>query len=49
MKTKRSYTMGARARAVEETRRRILDATAALSEHRRIASISLTEANSSPR
>lgn len=43
MKTKRSYTMGARARAVEETRRRILDATAALSEHRRIASISLEE------
>jgi AcrR family transcriptional regulator len=43
MKTKRSYTMGARARAVEETRRRILDATATLSEHHRIAAISLEE------
>ncbi|HEX2895859.1 MAG TPA: helix-turn-helix domain-containing protein [Marmoricola sp.] len=43
MKTKRSYTMGARARAVEDTRRRILDATAALSEHRRIAAISLED------
>ena len=43
MKTRRSYTMGARARAVEETRRRILDATAALSGHRRIATISLED------
>lgn len=43
MKTKRSYTMSARARAVEETRRRILDATATLSEHRRIAAISLDD------
>jgi AcrR family transcriptional regulator len=43
MKTKRSYTMGARARAVEDTRRRILDATATLSEHRRIAAISLED------
>lgn len=43
MKTTRSYTMGARARAVEETRRRILDATAALSGERRIAAISLDD------
>jgi AcrR family transcriptional regulator len=43
MKTRRTYTMGARARAVEETRRRILDATVALSEHRRIAAISLDD------
>jgi AcrR family transcriptional regulator len=43
MKTTRSYTMGARARSVEETRRRILDATAALSEQRRIAAISLED------
>jgi AcrR family transcriptional regulator len=43
MKTKRSYTMDARARAVEETRRRILEATAALSEHRRIAAMSLED------
>ena len=43
MKTRRSYTMGARARAVEETRRRILGATAALSEDRRLAAISLDD------
>ena len=43
MNIRRSYTMGARARAVEETRRRILDATVTLSEHRRIATISLED------
>lgn len=43
MKTTRSYTMGARAQAVEETRRRILDGTVALAEHRRLAAISLED------
>jgi AcrR family transcriptional regulator len=43
METRRSYTMGARARAVEETRRRILGATAGLAEDRRIAAISLDD------
>jgi AcrR family transcriptional regulator len=41
MNTTRSYTMGARALAVEETRRRILQATFDLATDRRIADISL--------
>jgi AcrR family transcriptional regulator len=41
MKTKRAYTMGARAQAVEATRRRILDATFALAQSTRIADIGL--------
>lgn len=43
MNTKRSYTMGARAAAVEETRRRILDTAVELSTERRIATISLDD------
>jgi AcrR family transcriptional regulator len=43
MKTTRSYTMGARAQAVEQTRQRILEATAELAESRRIAAISLED------
>jgi AcrR family transcriptional regulator len=41
MKTTRSYTMRARAAAVEETRRRILDATYDLSTRRLLSDISL--------
>ena len=41
MKTTRRYTMGARADAVRETRRRILEATFALAQERLIAEISL--------
>jgi AcrR family transcriptional regulator len=47
MATTRSYTMGARARSVEETRHRILDALATLAGERRIASISLDDVASS--
>jgi AcrR family transcriptional regulator len=43
MNTKRTYTMTARARAVEQTRTSILDATVALSGERRIAAISLDD------
>ena len=43
MKTRRSYTMGARAQAVQETRRRILDATWRLSTEQVLASISLED------
>ena len=41
MKTKRSYTMTARARSAEETRRRILESAAQLATERRIGEISL--------
>jgi AcrR family transcriptional regulator len=41
MKSTRSYSMGARAQAVEETRRRILEATFALAAGRVISAISL--------
>jgi AcrR family transcriptional regulator len=41
MKTTRTYTMTARARAVEETRTRILDATVALVGERMAADVSL--------
>jgi AcrR family transcriptional regulator len=41
MKTTRKYTMGARAQAVEETRRRILQAVIALSGERPFAEITL--------
>jgi AcrR family transcriptional regulator len=41
MKTTRKYTMGARARAVEETRRRIVDALIALAGERPFAEITL--------
>ena len=43
MKTTRKYTMGARAEAVEETRRRILDALVRLAETRPFAEISLDD------
>jgi AcrR family transcriptional regulator len=43
MKTTRKYTMGARAHAVEETRRRILDALVRLAETRPFAEISLDD------
>ena len=43
MKTTRKYTMGARAEAVEETRRRILDALVGLAETRPFAEISLED------
>jgi AcrR family transcriptional regulator len=43
MKTKRSYTMGARAQAVEETRRRILDALFELASERTFPDISLDD------
>jgi AcrR family transcriptional regulator len=43
MKTKRTYTMTARARAVEKTRRRILGATFELSDRRKISAISLED------
>src|SRR5689334_21401170 len=43
MKTTRSYTMGARAEAVERTRRGILDATVALHRQRRTADIGLDD------
>ncbi len=43
MKTSRSYTMGARAEAVAETRRRILTATFELANDRLIAAISLDD------
>jgi AcrR family transcriptional regulator len=43
MATTRTYTMGARARSVEQTRRRILDASVTLTERRRIATISLDD------
>ncbi|MFW0793334.1 hypothetical protein AAFP30_05940 [Gordonia sp. CPCC 205515] len=41
MKTKRAYTMGARAEAVQETRRRIMQATFDLAHIQPIAAISL--------
>ena len=41
MKTTRKYTMGARARAVEETRRRIVDALVALAGERPFTEITL--------
>src|SRR5688572_25561332 len=41
MKTTRSYTMTTRARATEQTRTRILDATADLAGERMVADISL--------
>jgi AcrR family transcriptional regulator len=41
MKTTRKYTMGARAQAVEETRRRILDSLIALAGERPFADITL--------
>lgn len=43
MKTTRQYQMGARAAAVAQTRRRILDAALALSTTRRIAAIPLED------
>ena len=43
MKTTRTYTMSARARAVEQTRTRILDAVVSLSGQRRLAAISLDD------
>jgi AcrR family transcriptional regulator len=43
MKTTRKYTMGARAQAVEETRRRILDALVRLAETLPFAEISLDD------
>lgn len=43
MKTKRTYTMGARARAVEETRQRILQALFSLSRTRMFPDISLED------
>ena len=43
MKTKRSYTMGARAQAVEQTRRRILDALFDLAGERTFPDISLDD------
>ncbi|GAA3825793.1 TetR/AcrR family transcriptional regulator [Nocardioides panacisoli] len=43
MKTKRSYTMGARAQAVEQTRRRILDALFELAGERTFPDISLDD------
>jgi AcrR family transcriptional regulator len=43
MKTTRKYTMGARAEAVEETRRRIIDALVHLAETRPFADISLDD------
>src|SRR4051812_26907579 len=41
MNSKRSYTMTTRARGVEDTRRRILEATFALSETRLLSELSL--------
>ena len=43
MKTTRKYTMGARAEAVEETRRRVIDALVGLAETRPFAEISLDD------
>lgn len=43
MKTRRAYTMTARARSVEETRRRILEVAAGLATDRRIGAISLDD------
>jgi len=43
MNTKRSYTMGARAQAVEETRRRIVEAMFGLSSQRMFTDISLED------
>jgi AcrR family transcriptional regulator len=43
MKKTRSYTMGARAQAVEETRRRILHTTFELANDRRVSEISLED------
>jgi AcrR family transcriptional regulator len=43
MKTTRTYTMSARAKAVEQTRQRILEATLELSATHRIAAISLDD------
>ncbi|HET6166539.1 MAG TPA: TetR/AcrR family transcriptional regulator [Marmoricola sp.] len=43
MKPTRTYTMSARAKAVEQTRQRILEATLELSGTRRIAAISLDD------
>lgn len=43
MKTKRAYTMTARARSVEETRRRILEVASGLATDRRISAISLDD------
>jgi AcrR family transcriptional regulator len=43
MKTTRSYTMGARAQAVAETRRRILRGTFELANDRRVSEISLED------
>jgi len=43
MKMTRTYTMSARAKAVEQTRQRILEATLELSATRRIAAISLDD------
>lgn len=43
MKTKRAYTMTARAKSVEENRRRILEVAAGLATDRRIGAISLDD------